>query len=83
MKGVKKYWNPIIETMPLERLFALQLRKLKRILRWAYDNSPFYRRLYEALKLELAIYDKVARSADAEKGIAAFLEKRAPTFKAR
>ena len=39
--------------------------------------------LDEALKLELAIYDKVARSADAEKGIAAFLEKRAPTFKAR
>lgn len=37
----------------------------------------------EALKLELAIYDKVARSADAEEGIAAFLEKRAPTFKAR
>jgi len=36
MKGVRKYWNPIIETMPLERLFALQLRKLKRILRWAY-----------------------------------------------
>lgn len=37
----------------------------------------------EALKLELAIYDKVARSPDAEEGIAAFLEKRAPTFKAR
>jgi enoyl-CoA hydratase len=37
----------------------------------------------EALKLELAIYDKVARSPDAEEGIAAFLEKRAPTFMGR
>ena len=36
--------------------------------------------LGDALKLELEIYDKVARSADAEEGIAAFLEKRAPTF---
>ena len=39
--------------------------------------------LDDALRLELAIYDKVARSADAEKWIAAFLEKRATTFKAR
>lgn len=37
--------------------------------------------LDDALKLELEIYDKVARSNDAEEGIVAFLEKRAPMFK--
>jgi len=39
--------------------------------------------LDEALKLELLEYDRVAHSGDAEEGIAAFLEKRTPTFKGR
>lgn len=47
-----KYWNPVLETMPRERLRDLQFRKFKRILRFAYDNSPFYRRLYREAGLE-------------------------------
>ena len=46
------YWNPILETMPEEKLRRLQLEKFKRILRWAYDRSPFYRRLYREAGLE-------------------------------
>jgi enoyl-CoA hydratase len=37
----------------------------------------------EALKLELEEYDRVARSGDAEEGIAAFLEKRKPSYRGR
>jgi enoyl-CoA hydratase len=39
--------------------------------------------LDDALKLELEEYDKVAHSKDVEEGMAAFFEKRPPTFKGR
>ncbi|MFP3975802.1 MAG: phenylacetate--CoA ligase family protein [Dehalococcoidia bacterium] len=48
----RSYWNPVLETLDREKLQALQLRKFKRILGWAYDNSPFYRRLYQDAGLE-------------------------------
>ncbi|MDO9535000.1 MAG: phenylacetate--CoA ligase family protein [Bacillota bacterium] len=44
---VNKYWNPILETLPREKLKALQFKKFKRILEWGYNNSKMYRRLYD------------------------------------
>lgn len=41
------YWNSLLETLPREDLHALQLRKFRRILAWAYDHSAFHRRLYQ------------------------------------
>ena len=46
------YWNPAMETMPPEQLRALQLRKFQNILKWAYERSPFHRRLYAAAGIE-------------------------------
>ena len=40
-------WNPILETLPEERLRALQLKKFQRIFKWAYEHSKFRRTLYE------------------------------------
>ncbi|MGD9321728.1 MAG: phenylacetate--CoA ligase family protein, partial [Desulfobacteraceae bacterium] len=41
------YWNPLLETMPQERIRRLQFKKFKRIFQWAYDHSKFHRSLYE------------------------------------
>jgi len=43
----QKYWNPILETLPQEKLRDLQFEKFKRIFEWAYDHSRFHMSLYE------------------------------------
>ena len=42
------YWNPKNETLPREQLQALQLAKLQRTARWAYAQSPFHQRRFDA-----------------------------------
>ena len=46
------YWNPLLETLPQEKLKALQVKKFRRIMEWAYNNSPFYQRFYREAGLE-------------------------------
>jgi phenylacetate-CoA ligase len=41
------YWNPILETLPHEKIRELQLAKFKRIFKWGYENSKFHRSLYQ------------------------------------
>ena len=41
------FWNPVLETMPPEKLKNLQFQKFKRIFKWAFDHSRFHRRLYD------------------------------------
>ena len=47
MHSPDTYWNPVLETMPVEKLRELQLIKFKKILKWAYDNSRLYRGIYD------------------------------------
>ncbi len=46
------YWNELTETMPRERLDALHLEKIKMLLHYAYEYSPFYRRLFDEARLK-------------------------------
>ena len=41
------YWNPILETLPREKIRKLQLKKFRKIFQWAYDRSKFHRKLYD------------------------------------
>lgn len=43
MASARTYWNPFLETLPPEKLAALQLKKFQRALAYAYTHSPFYR----------------------------------------
>ena len=43
-----EFWNPKNETLPREELRALQLLKLRRLCEWAYANSPFHQRKFDA-----------------------------------
>ena len=56
MKAMKKetnlYWNPLMETLPLEKLKELQVKKFRRVLKWAYVRSKFHRKLYEEAGLK-------------------------------
>ena len=47
MLDKQKYWNPVLETLPLEKIRQLQLKKFKQIFRWTYAHSKFHRQLYE------------------------------------
>ncbi|HUT49442.1 MAG TPA: AMP-binding protein [Alphaproteobacteria bacterium] len=47
-----RYWNEYMETLPREKLDALHLTKLRLLLRYAYDNSTFYRRKYDEAGLK-------------------------------
>jgi phenylacetate-CoA ligase len=68
----EEYWNPILETLPREKLEQLQLRKFKKILRWAYDHSKFYRQLYSDAGIEpgdIRTFDDIRKVPKIEKAM--------------
>jgi phenylacetate-coenzyme A ligase PaaK-like adenylate-forming protein len=44
----KRYWNPVVETMPRDELRDLQWRKLQAQLAHLYESSPFYKERMDA-----------------------------------
>jgi phenylacetate-CoA ligase len=48
MSDDSRYWNPVLETLPHETLRGLQVKKFRRIFKWAYVHSKFHRTLYDA-----------------------------------
>lgn len=70
MANSNLYWNPILETLPREKLRELHLKKFKNILAWAYEKSPFYHELYKNAGLEpgdIKTYDDIRKVPKMEK----------------
>jgi len=75
------YWNPILETLPRERLRALQVKKFKRIFEWAYTHSPFYRQLYKDAGIEpgdIVTYEDIKKVPTTDKGMLREVQKSPP-----
>lgn len=75
------YWNHILETLPYERLRQLQLKKFKRIVDWAYNNSPFYKKLYRDSGFEpgdLKKFEDIQKIPKTDKGMLRDVQKRPP-----
>lgn len=47
-----RFWNEPLETMPRERLLAMQWKRVAAVLRYAYEKSPFYRSVFAKLGAE-------------------------------
>ena len=48
----QKYYDPEVECMPREELEKLQLERLKDELVWAYENSAYYKRTWDAAGID-------------------------------
>ncbi|MFC1900769.1 phenylacetate--CoA ligase family protein [Chloroflexota bacterium] len=67
-----RYWNPILETLPQEKLQRLQLARFKAIVKWGYDNSKFYHSLYSDAGMEpgdVKTYDDIREVPKIEKSM--------------
>ena len=81
MIDTDKYWNPILETLPREKLRELQLAKFKRIFRWAYENSPFYNELYRDAGIEpgdIKTFDDIRKVPKTDKAMMRAIRGRSP-----
>jgi len=63
-----KYWNPVIETLPRERLMEVELKRFREALRWAKEDSPFYKRKLRGIEPEdIRTFEDIAKVPMTEK----------------
>ena len=76
-----KFWNPLLETLPREKLVALQIKKFRRILQWAFDNSRFHRKLYQdagVTPADIRTLADIARVPKVEKSMMRNIQRKDP-----
>lgn len=64
----RKYWNPIIETLPREKLREIELKRFREVIRWAKDTSPFYKKKLHGIEPEdIGTFEDIAKVPITEK----------------
>ncbi len=72
MTDTEKYWNPVLETLPQEKLKELQLRKFQNIFKWTYERSKFHHKLYSEAGIEpgdIRTFDDIRKVPKVEKSM--------------
>jgi phenylacetate-CoA ligase len=81
MISQERYWNPVLETLPQEKLRALQLKKFKKIFQWTYDHSKFHRSLYDKAGIrpnDLRSFEDLRRVPTVEKSMMRDVQRKDP-----
>jgi phenylacetate-CoA ligase len=81
MLAAQKYWNPLLETLPLDEIKELQLKKFQRIFKWAYEHSKFHRALYDRACIrpeEIRTHGDIRRIPTVEKSMMRDVQRKAP-----
>ena len=77
----QEYWNPVLETLPREKLKILQFRKFKQILNWAYTRSKFHKALYDRAGLtpdDIRSFDDIKKIPKVEKSMMREIQSKDP-----
>ncbi|OGR15106.1 MAG: phenylacetate--CoA ligase [Desulfobacula sp. GWF2_41_7] len=77
----QEYWNPVLETLPREKLKILQFKKFKRILTWAYTRSKFHRALYDKAGLtpdDIRTFEDIKKIPKVEKSMMRGIQNKDP-----
>ena len=81
MTSEQPYWNPYLECLPSDRLRQIQFNKFKNIFSWAYEQSRFHRRLYDAAGVtpqDIRTFEDIARIPKVEKSMMRDVQRKAP-----
>jgi len=81
MYADQKYWNPVLETLPREKIRKLQLYKFKKIFTWAYERSKFHRSLYDKAGIapeDIRTFEDIAKVPKVEKSMMRDIQRKDP-----
>jgi phenylacetate-CoA ligase len=81
MLADQKYWNPLLETLPLHKVKELQLRKFQRIFKWAYERSKFHRAIYDRASItpeDIRSHEDIRRIPTVEKSMMRDVQRKDP-----